>query len=122
MGNFSLFGSTIRETVDALQLKKKKSNWDMPVGSPPPKSAPAAAGGQSPAPQMPPVVKSAPTAAREPSISNQDVFEIRSKAIMRIVVTLILLGISIFLLIDKSIESKTLPCSIISAVTGYWLK
>lgn len=52
----------------------------------------------------------------------KDKFDIRLKAIMRIIVTLILLAISIFLLIDKSVDSKTLPCSIISAVTGYWLK
>ena len=49
-------------------------------------------------------------------------FEDKTKAIMRIVVTLLLLAISFYLLIEKNDQSKTLPCSIISAISGYWLK
>ena len=59
---------------------------------------------------------------KESITTPNDIFENRLKVIMRIVVTLILLGISVYLLVTGATESKTLPCSIISAVTGYWLK
>lgn len=47
----------------------------------------------------------------------------RTKAIMRIIVTLVLLALAAYLLIaHPESEDKTIPASIISAVLGYWLK
>lgn len=113
MAKFSFFGSTIKETIEALRkpddifnipplpptvVLSNKNRWVTEKSSPP-----------------------LPT-LKARKVKDSDIFETRLKAIMRIVVTLILLGISVFLLLQKTTESKTLPCSIISAVTGYWLK
>lgn len=114
MNTFSNFGTTIKETLSALKSQKpsEESNYKEIEDSRPHandrfkahynKESSGTKGGKK----------------NEP----EDKFDIRSKAIMRIIVTLALLGISVFLLLDKSLDSKTLPCSIISAVTGYWLK
>ncbi|QEC78782.1 hypothetical protein [Mucilaginibacter ginsenosidivorax] len=133
----SLFGSTIRETIDAFKIvdevislkdyiklgeryNRKIVLRDEAVTFVEPKDGAISVDGskddQTTRLNNPPKRKSVRT-----EIAN-DIFENRLKAIMRIVVTLILLGISVYLLVVNTTESKTLPCSIISAVTGYWLK
>jgi hypothetical protein len=47
----------------------------------------------------------------------------RMKAIARIVISIILLGIAVYLLLNTpEEENKTLPSTIIGGIIGYWLK
>lgn len=113
MATFSFFGSTIKETIDAFR-NPDKFIFEEPISPSTMLLGNKFVTEKHIYPPLPPLKKR--------RVKDSDVFETRLKAIMRIVVTLILLGISIFLLVYNTTESKTLPCSIISAVTGYWLK
>lgn len=139
MKHISFFGSTIRETIDVLM--KNDVEYDdieyIDFSNPPSPSAPVP-NPTSLTPDDPfklnhdydhDINTNAVSKVLPPKISlmrhsqhSTSIFEDKMKVIMRIVVTLILLTISIYLLIEKEDQSKTLPCSIISAVSGYWLK
>ncbi|TWJ04794.1 hypothetical protein JN11_00515 [Mucilaginibacter frigoritolerans] len=91
------FGTTIRETIKVLSTDEELSlePFDKSIKG-----------------------KSTLKRARRSTYSHED----KTRVVMRIIVTFILLAISFYLLIEKNEQSKTLPCSIISAITGYWLK
>jgi hypothetical protein len=143
MENVSLFGSTIRETINAFRSYSDNFRTELRVDGKVIRIKKGRLLSESEIDDLAEVTKSANESevrqfdegyakgkknkkskgkVTEAVNEKSDIFENRLKVVMRIVVTLILLGISIYLLVVNTTESKTLPCSIISAITGYWLK